>query len=87
MTQMQTLRGKIRRAIQAYSASVAITLGQLGYYGSSESVREKTAIERIQPELPFGVFDPREVVARRIVLTVPLSERRAAGDPPMYVPN
>lgn len=84
---MHSLRVKVRRAVQAYSASVAITLGQLGYYGSSEPPRAKTAIERVQPELPFGVFDPREVVARRIVLTVPLSERRAAGDPPTYYPN
>jgi hypothetical protein len=73
--------------MQAYGASVAITLAQLGYTGPSEPARQRTAIERIQPELPFGVFDPREVVARRIVLTVPLSERLAAGEQSMYVPN
>jgi hypothetical protein len=84
---IEKLRGRVRRAVQVYGASVAITLGQLGYFGSSEPARQMTAIERIQPEFPFGVFDPREVVARRIILTVPLSERRAAGDPPIFVPN
>jgi hypothetical protein len=84
---IEKFRVRVRRAVQVYGASVAITLGQLGYYGASEPARQKTAIERIQPELAFGVFDPREVVARRIILTVPLSERRSAGDPPIFVPN
>lgn len=84
---MQLLKLKMKRAVQAYSASVGITLGQLGYVGSDEPAREKVAIERVQPELPFGVFDPREVVARRIILTIPLSERRPAGERPIYSPN
>jgi hypothetical protein len=84
---MDVIRIKMKRAMQAYGASVGITLGQLGYVGSDRPIRSKIAIERVQPELPFGVFDPREVVARRIILTIPLSELDPAGERSLYVPN
>jgi hypothetical protein len=84
---MSAIKLKMKRAMQAYGTSVGITLGQLGYVGSDQPIRNKIAIERVQPELPFGVLDPREVVARRIILTIPLSELRPTGERSLYVPN
>jgi hypothetical protein len=84
---IDAFKSKMKPIVQAYSASVAIMLGQLGYAFSSDSIREPHPIERVQPELPFGVFDPREVVARRIILTVPLSELQSAGERSTYSLN
>jgi len=83
---MRSLRASLRRTMQAYGASIGITFGALSYTGTESHYRQRIAIEQVQPELPFGVFDPREVVARRVILTVPLGES-ATGDRLTHSPN
>lgn len=83
---MRSFRASLRRTVQAYSASIGITFGALSYTGFESHARQRIAIEQVQPELPFGVFDPREVVARRVILTVPIGEV-ATGERLTHSPN
>jgi hypothetical protein len=77
---------RMRRLLQAYSASAAITLGALNALPNSERAQPSIAIERLQREIR-GQFDPREIVARRIVLTLPWDESTGAGDDSWFSPN
>ena len=77
---------RMRRLLQAYSASAAITLGALNVLPDSERGQPSIAIERLQ-SAPLGQFDPREIVARRIVLTLPWDESTGAGDDSWFSPN
>jgi len=77
---------RMRRFLQAYSASAAITLGAMNALPDSERVQPSIAIERLHGA-PRGQFDPREIVARRIVLTLPWDESTGAGDDSWFSPN
>jgi hypothetical protein len=77
---------RMRRLLQAYSASAAITLGAINAFPDSERARPLIAIERLNAAPP-GQFDPREIVARRIVLTLPWDESTGAGDDSWFSPN
>ena len=77
---------QMRRLLQAYSASAAITLGAMNALPDSERVQPSIAIERLHGA-PRGQFDPREIVARRIVLTLPWDESTGAGDDSWFSPN
>ena len=76
----------IRRLVQAYSASAAIALGVLNALPSSDERPARIAIDRLHQASRDG-FDPREVVARRIVLTLPWDETDAASDDSWFSPN
>ena len=77
---------RMRRLLQAYSASAAITLGALNALPDPERVQPSIAIERLQSDIR-GQFDPKEIVARRIVLTLPWDESTGAGDDSWFSPN
>jgi hypothetical protein len=77
---------RMRRLLQAYSASAAITLSALNALPDPDRAKPTIAIERLQSDIR-GQFDPREIVARRIVLTLPWDESIGAGDDSWFSPN
>ncbi len=77
---------RMRRLLQAYSASAAITLGVLNVLPDPDRAQPTIAIERLQSDIR-GQFDPREIVARRIVLTLPWDESTREGDDSWFSPN
>jgi hypothetical protein len=77
---------RIRRLVQAYSASAAIALGAMNAVPSTDERQTRIAIDRLHQASLDG-FDPREVVARRIVLTLPWDETDAASDGSWFSPN
>jgi len=84
---MMKLRSqRMRRLLQAYSASAAITLGAMNALPDTDPGRPSIAIERLH-STPRGQFDPREIVARRVVLTLPWDETTGAGDESWFSPN
>lgn len=79
----------MKDALRAYSASVAITLGALNTGLPAVDLSRRTVLERTLSGRNPNSFDPREVVARRIVITLPLDDPTRASDPekPLFVPN
>ena len=77
---------RFKRLVQAYSASAAIALGAMNATPSSDERQTRIAIDRLHQASRDG-FDPREVVARRIVLTLPWDETDAASNDSWFSPN
>ena len=79
----------MKEALRAYSASVAITIGALNTGMPAVDLSRRTVLERTLEGRDPNQFDPREVVARRIVITLPLDDPTRASDPekPIFVPN
>jgi hypothetical protein len=79
----------VKDALRAYSASVAITIGALNTGLPAVDLSRRVVLERTLDSLAPNRFDPREVVARRIVITLPLDDPTRASDPdkPLFVPN
>lgn len=79
----------MKEALRAYSASVAITIGALNTGMPAVDLSRRTVLERTLEGRDPNRFDPREVVARRIVITLPLDDPTRASDPekPIFVPN
>jgi hypothetical protein len=79
----------LKAVLRAYSASAAITLGALNAGAPPLNLSRRTVLERTLEERDPNRFDPREVVARRVIITVPLDDptRPGNGDFPGFVPN
>ena len=79
----------LKEALRAYSASAAITLGALNAGAPPLNLARRTVLERTLDEPDPNRFDPREIVARRVIITVPLDDPTRPGDGgfPGFVPN
>ncbi len=79
----------LRDVVRAYSASVAITLAALNTGAPPLNLSQRTVLERTLDDPDPNAFDPREVVARRVIITVPLDDptRPGSTDPFRFVPN
>ncbi len=80
-------RRSLRERLQIASAAAAITLGSLNPKLPELDLRRPIVFERtIEGPGRYGL-DPREVVARRIIITLPLDDATATGDSSWFVPN
>jgi len=79
----------LRSALRAYSVSAGITLGALNAGAPPLNLSQRTVLERTLDSPDPNRFDPREVVARRVIITVPLDDPTRPGgrDMPGFVPN
>ena len=82
-------RNRLKDIVRAYSASAAIALGALNAGAPPLNLSERTVLERTLGDRDPNRFDPREVVARRVVITVPLDDPTRPGgrDTNWIVPN
>lgn len=85
----RAMRVWMKEVLRAYSASVAITIGALNTGLPAVDLSRRIVLERTLDGLEPNRFDPREVVARRILITLPLDDPTRASDPgkPLFVPN
>jgi hypothetical protein len=83
----RTWRSGLRERLQIASAAAAITLGALNPKFPDFDLRHPIVFERTIEELGANRFDPREVVARRVIITLPMDDPFAASDNPWFVPN
>ena len=83
------LRKWAEEVVRAYSASVAITIGALNTGMPAVELSRRTVLERTLDARDPNRFDPREVVARRVIITLPLDDPTRTSDPekPLFVPN
>ena len=80
-------RQLLRERIRIASTAAAITLGSLNPKMPEFDLRRPIVFERTVKALGQNEFDPREVVARRIIITLPLDDTNAASDDSWFVPN
>ncbi len=73
-------RNWIKEVLRAYSASAAITLGALNAGAPPLNLSQRTVLERTLGDGDPNRFDPREIVARRVIITVPLDDPTRPGD-------
>lgn len=82
-----SLRRAMIERLQIAGTVASITLGMLNATTPEPDLGRPIAFERtVNGRGPSG-FDPREIVARRIIITLPLSDDHATGDRSWFVPN
>ena len=77
----------LRERLQIAGTVAAITLGSLNPKLPELDLRRSIVFERTIEGPGRNGFDPREVVARRIIITLPLDDPIARGDRSWFVPN
>ena len=80
-------RRALRERLQIASAAAAITLGSLNPKLPELDLRRPIVFERTIESSSRCRFDPREVVARRIIITLPLDDVIATGEGSWFSPN
>jgi hypothetical protein len=80
-------RQSLRERIQILSTAAAITLGSLNPKMPELDITRPVVFERTVKALKPNEFDPREVVARRVIITLPLDDASATSDRSWFVPN
>ena len=81
------VRRALMERLQIAGTVAAITLGALNPKLPELDLRRPIVFERTVDGPRNGFFDPREVVARRIIITLPLSDEIATGERSWFVPN
>ena len=84
---MRTWRDTLRERMQIASAAAAITLGSLNTKLPEVDLRRPIVFERTIDGNSRSRFDPREIVDRRIIITLPLDDVMPADDQSWFVPN
>jgi hypothetical protein len=77
----------VRERLQILSTAAAITWGTLNPNMPELDLSRPIAFERSVDLRLVNGFDPREIVARRIIITLPLDDAIATGDSNWFVPN
>ena len=84
---MRTWRDTLRERMQIASAAAAITLGSLNPKLPEVDLRRPIVFERTIDGNSRSRFDPREIIDRRIIITLPLDDVKPADDQSWFVPN